>query len=91
LTFTVGEIITTTSWVNDEWINGRIGDREGMFPLTLVEIIEELPKDSIPTSKPTSIKPINFEEDDLMPKGRALRDFTSKDISFRVHYTSCIL
>ncbi len=45
LAFTIGEIIITTEWVNDEWMSGRVGEREGMFPLAFVKVIDELPKE----------------------------------------------
>ena len=46
LSFSQGEIIVTTEWVNEEWLMGKIGDREGMFPASFVKIITELPKKS---------------------------------------------
>ena len=36
----------TTEWVNEEWLVGKIGDREGMFPASFVKVITELPKES---------------------------------------------
>lgn len=44
LNFKSGDIIITLEWVNEEWMNGKLGEQEGMFPLSFVEIIEELPK-----------------------------------------------
>ena len=44
LSFKCGETITLTAWVNEEWVEGRIGDREGMFPLSFIKVLEELPK-----------------------------------------------
>ena len=46
LTFTAGEVIETTDWVNEEWLSGRIGTREGIFPLGFVKVLVELPKPS---------------------------------------------
>lgn len=46
LTFTAGEVIELTDWVNEEWLSGRIGTREGMFPLGFVKVLVELPKPS---------------------------------------------
>lgn len=46
LTFTTGEVIETTDWVNEEWLSGRIGTKEGMFPLGFVKVLVELPKPS---------------------------------------------
>ncbi len=50
LSFAAGEIIVTTEWINDEWLSGCIGDREGMFPVSFVQVLEELPQ--ISNSKP---------------------------------------
>ena len=44
LSFKTGDAIVTLEWVNEEWMNGRIGDREGMFPVSFVKVLEELPK-----------------------------------------------
>ena len=46
LSFSQGETIVTMEWVNDEWLTGKIGDREGMFPASFVKVITELPKGS---------------------------------------------
>ena len=53
LSFKTGDVISTLEWVNEEWMNGRIGDREGMFPVDFVKVLEELPKakDQKDTSK----------------------------------------
>ena len=50
LRFTAGEVIETTEWVNEEWMGGRIGDREGIFPVNFVKIIRDLPKPGMYTS-----------------------------------------
>ena len=44
LSFKTGDLIVTLEWVNEEWMNGRIGDQEGMFPIEFVKILKELPK-----------------------------------------------
>lgn len=44
LSFKTGDVITTLEWVNEEWMNGRMGSQEGMFPVAFVKILEELPK-----------------------------------------------
>ena len=44
LSFSPQEVITTTEWVNEEWMKGTIGEREGMFPVNFVKVLEELPK-----------------------------------------------
>ena len=44
LNFKTGDIITTTEWVNDEWLEGELGGQTGIFPLAFVKVLEELPK-----------------------------------------------
>ena len=46
LRFTTGEVIETMEWINEEWMSGRIGSREGIFPVVFVKIIKDLPKQS---------------------------------------------
>ena len=41
-----GDIIVTTAWINDEWLSGRLGSKEGIFPISFVEVLEELPRSS---------------------------------------------
>ena len=33
--------------MNDEWMCGRVGEREGMFPLAFVKVIDELSKEVV--------------------------------------------
>ena len=44
LSFQPGDIIITSEWVNEEWMKGRMGEKEGIFPIGFVKILEELPK-----------------------------------------------
>ena len=44
LKFTKGDIILTSGWVNDEWMEGEIGGRNGIFPVSYVKILVDLPK-----------------------------------------------
>lgn len=44
LSFKTGDTIETLEWVNEEWITGRLGNQEGMFPIAFVKILKELPK-----------------------------------------------
>jgi len=57
LSFSVGETIVTTGKVNDEWLLGRIGSREGMFPAAFVEILKEIPAPSAAPAQKTSQQP----------------------------------
>ena len=42
--FQEGDIIELVRKVNEEWLCGRIGEREGMFPSNFVEIVNPLPE-----------------------------------------------
>ena len=42
-----GDVIVTTAWLNDEWLSGRLWDKEGIFPVSFVEILEELPQSNV--------------------------------------------
>ena len=44
LNFKAGDIITTTEWINDDWLEGEVGGQSGIFPLAFVKVLEELPK-----------------------------------------------
>ena len=46
LSLEVGDMIITTAWVNDEWLQGICHDKEGIFPVQFVQILEDLPKGS---------------------------------------------
>lgn len=36
-----GEVVTLTRRVDDNWYEGRIGNRKGIFPISYVEVIME--------------------------------------------------
>ncbi len=44
LAFKTGDVITTTEWVNQEWIKGTTGGETGIFPINFVKVTKELPK-----------------------------------------------
>ena len=61
LKFGPGETITTLEKVDEDWMRGRIGDKEGIFPVAFVKIISEIPpkaKVSSPIKKANILKPI---------------------------------
>uniref|UniRef100_T1JLM8 SH3 domain-containing protein n=1 Tax=Strigamia maritima TaxID=126957 RepID=T1JLM8_STRMM len=79
LSFKVSDIITLIHRINDEWLYGCLGDREGMFPRTFVQVIIPLPDDP------------EFQEDGSAPlsgpRCLALYDLISEredELSFRV-------
>jgi hypothetical protein len=39
-----GDIVETLSWISDEWMTGRLRNKEGIFPVSFVEVIEPLPR-----------------------------------------------
>ena len=44
LSFVPGEMITTLESVDADWMKGRIGSREGIFPVAFVKVISEITK-----------------------------------------------
>ena len=60
LRFGPGETITTLEKVDEDWMRGRIGNMEGIFPVAFVKIIAEIPpktKPSSPIKKAALLKP----------------------------------
>ena len=53
LTFESDEVITLISHVGEDWLRGRVRDKEGIFPLAFVEIIEDLPLEGSTSSPAT--------------------------------------
>ncbi|XP_032223286.2 SH3 domain-containing protein 19 [Nematostella vectensis] len=51
LTFQAGDEIALLQRVDKDWYVGRRGDKEGMMPVSFVEIIEDLPPDSKPVKQ----------------------------------------
>lgn len=43
LSFSEGEVIILTEYVNEEWGRGEIRDRSGIFPLNFVELVGDHP------------------------------------------------
>lgn len=41
LSLVKGELVVLTRRVDDNWFEGRIGSRKGIFPVTYVEVIME--------------------------------------------------
>ncbi|XP_065886427.1 SH3 domain-containing protein 19-like isoform X2 [Dysidea avara] len=85
LGLSVGDIIITSSWVNDDWLYGECNGQEGMFPLQFVKILQELPKDLTTVSDKI---PKNISaESDLSPRAKAIQDYVASDsdeLSFKV-------
>lgn len=58
LSFAPGDMIDTLEEVDADWMRGRIGMREGIFPKSFVEVISEIPSSSqirkISQAKPTT-------------------------------------
>jgi len=83
LSFSIGEVIVIKEWVNEDWLSGQVGDREGMFPVSFVKVIEELPKAAKASAPASNVTHIT---DDLMPKAVALSDYNAgsdQEISFK--------
>jgi hypothetical protein len=56
LSFVTGEMVATLEQVDKDWMKGRIGGREGIFPASFVKIITEIP---VSPTKKTTIKPVS--------------------------------
>lgn len=41
-----GDEIVLVQKMDDDWYVGRLGDKQGMFPVKFVEIIEDLPQET---------------------------------------------
>lgn len=94
LSFSEGEVIVLTGYVNEEWGRGEIRDRTGIFPLNFVELVEDHPTSGANILS-TKVPPKTKNEDpgsnsqDSSPPGewcRALHSFTaetSEDLAFK--------
>lgn len=94
LSFSEGEVIILTEYVNEEWGRGEIRDRSGIFPLNFVELVEDH-STSGANILSTKVPPKTKNEDlgsnsqDSSPPGewcKALHSFTaetSEDLAFR--------
>lgn len=63
-----GDVVQLVRKVNDDWLEGRIGNRQGIFPLSFVDIKVPLP--GIPDNVVTALYAFPGE--------------TSEDLSFEV-------
>ena len=52
LSFVPGNIIVMLEKVNDEWMKGRKGAKEGIFPLNFVKVTVEIPTAATPKIVP---------------------------------------
>ena len=43
MSFVEHELIETPEKVDDDWMKGRIGEREGIFPSSFVKVISDAP------------------------------------------------
>lgn len=94
LSFSEGEVIILTEYVNEEWGRGEIRDRSGIFPLNFVELVGDHPTSGANILS-TKVPPKTKNEDpgsnsqDSSPPGewcKALHSFTaetSEDLPFK--------
>ena len=52
LRFNSGDVIKLVEHVADDWLKGEVDGRSGIFPVTFVEIVEDLPKPDVGTRQP---------------------------------------
>ena len=57
LHFTAGDVIELIEHVSDEWLKGRLRGCVGMFPLSFVEILEDVCVSDTPPALPSSPPP----------------------------------
>ena len=43
LSFHCGDTIRLLEWEGEDWLRGELRNKQGIFPITFVEVIEELP------------------------------------------------
>ncbi|XP_072751156.1 uncharacterized protein L(3)05822 [Anoplolepis gracilipes] len=53
LTLKEGDIVQLTKKINDDWLEGRIGSRQGMFPFNFIDI--KIPLPGLPDNKVTAL------------------------------------
>ena len=51
LSFREGDVITIVGKLNDEWLEGKLNDQTGMFPIQFVNIIKDIEDNSKSTGK----------------------------------------
>ncbi|XP_068703165.1 SH3 domain-containing protein 19-like [Montipora foliosa] len=77
LSFAKGDKIEVTEVISDDWLRGKLGGHEGMFPRTFVELSQELGTECQSEEK----------DDEPAPKAKALFDFDGEfedELSFKV-------
>ncbi|KAL1023737.1 hypothetical protein UPYG_G00045380 [Umbra pygmaea] len=71
LTFSEGDVIQLKEYVDEEWARGQIGTHSGVFPLSFVDIVEDLPPPpqlqrrqsaAIKVAMPGMVSSTNFRE-----------------------------
>lgn len=68
LSFKEGDIIYLIKKINEDWMEGRIGNQQGIFPINFIDI--KIPVPDIPDNIVTAIYPFKGE--------------TTEDLSFDV-------
>ena len=43
LSFVAHDLIKTLEVIDDDWMKGRIGTKEGIFPISFVKVISDIP------------------------------------------------
>lgn len=78
-----GDVVRIVERVGDEWLRGELKGRQGIFPVSFVEIIEDLPPEE-DTASAAAALPSKESKSDSMVK--ALYDFEGQDgeLSFQV-------
>ena len=51
LSLVKGELVIITRQVDEHWLEGRIGQRRGIFPISYVDVIQPCSSTSVPSKK----------------------------------------
>eukprot|EP00058_Branchiostoma_floridae_P026034 XP_002611524.1 hypothetical protein BRAFLDRAFT_63839 [Branchiostoma floridae] len=79
LSFEEGDVISLLERVGDEWMKGELKGKAGIFPLSFVEVVENLPQDTVSASADGAVVNVLYDfegesSDELSVKaGRKLK------------------
>ena len=76
LAFKTGDVITNITTLSDEWLQGELKGKEGIFPANFIEKIQDSPPETLKTPRKVDpLKNVTQLNDDLLPRAKALFDY----------------